>query len=176
MQTAKGDFDAAVKTLNSLKAAAAGTDHEKQALIQLAFLKEYSDRYSSVSGQAIEELISKFGNSVDAGLLAALDVSSTNKNASLADAQTTRTEGNLSVFPNPFNPTTRFQFIVNEAAFVSLKVYDMLGREVALLIHEQKQLGTHHVRWDASAQPSGIYFARLDIAGSAFVRKLLLVK
>jgi len=64
-------------------------------------------------------------------------------------------------FPNPFNPTTNFEFRISKSGFVSLKVFDVLGREIAVLCDEVRPAGTHVARWDASALPSGVYFYRL---------------
>lgn len=69
-------------------------------------------------------------------------------------------------YPNPFNPTTSFEFQVSGFEFVSLKVLDVLGRQVATLVKEKRQPGTYTVRWSASGLPSGVYFYRLQ-AGSA---------
>jgi hypothetical protein len=66
-------------------------------------------------------------------------------------------------YPNPFNPTTNFGFRISNFGFVSLKVYDLLGREVATLVNEGKQPGTYTATWDASSMPSGIYVARMVV-------------
>ena len=70
-------------------------------------------------------------------------------------------------YPNPFNPTTSFKFQVPSCEFVSLKVFDVLGREVATLVNDIRNAGVYTVRWDASSLPSGMYFYRLQ-AGNAF--------
>ncbi len=64
-------------------------------------------------------------------------------------------------YPNPFNPTTNFQFSISKLQFVSLKIYDAAGREVATLVNEQKAAGTYSVQWNASGFASGVYFARM---------------
>jgi hypothetical protein len=64
-------------------------------------------------------------------------------------------------YPNPFNPTTHFRFTMGDLQFVTLKIYDMLGREVATLVHEKKEPGMHTVEWNASLFASGIYFYQL---------------
>ncbi len=79
-------------------------------------------------------------------------------------------------FPNPFNPTTNFEFRIAEFGFVSLKVYDLLGREVATLVKELKQAGTHHLQWDASRLSSGVYFYRLQSGSFVETRKLVLLR
>ena len=64
-------------------------------------------------------------------------------------------------YPNPFNPTTSFEFKVSSFGFVSLKVLDLLGRDVATLVHEYRHPGVYNVRWNASGLPSGVYFCRM---------------
>ncbi|MEK6571634.1 MAG: phosphodiester glycosidase family protein, partial [Bacteroidota bacterium] len=61
-------------------------------------------------------------------------------------------------YPNPFNPSTRIRFEVAGSGYVSLKVYDVLGREITTLVNEIKQRGTYEVEWDARGLASGVYF------------------
>lgn len=79
-------------------------------------------------------------------------------------------------YPNPFNPATIISYSIPTAGFVSLKVYDLLGKEVAALVNEMKQAGTFSYRWDASGLPSGIYFYRLQSGSHSAVKKLVLTK
>ncbi len=79
-------------------------------------------------------------------------------------------------YPNPFNPTTKINFTVPRSQFVVLKVYDVLGREVATLVNEQKAPGTFTVTWNASGFPSGIYLYTLATPGVSETRKMLLIK
>lgn len=79
-------------------------------------------------------------------------------------------------YPNPFNPRTHFAFRISNPEFVTLKVFDVLGREVATLVSETKQPGTYHVEWDAGNQPSGVYYCRLQAGSKIDSRKLLLLK
>ena len=67
-----------------------------------------------------------------------------------------------NAYPNPFNPSTEVSFVIGHLSFVTLKVYDILGREVALLVNERKQAGEYIVTWNAENVPSGVYFYRLD--------------
>jgi hypothetical protein len=64
-------------------------------------------------------------------------------------------------YPNPFNPTTTIQFSIVDPQFTILKVFDLLGREVAVLVDEQKAPGNYEVSFDASALASGVYLYRL---------------
>jgi len=103
-------------------------------------------------------------------------------------------------YPNPFNPVTKIKFAVplsplyergDKGGFVTLKVYDVLGREVSTLVNEQLSPGTYKVEWDARAYPSGVYFYKLVAshpstssrladgqAGQSFIqtRKMILIK
>lgn len=79
-------------------------------------------------------------------------------------------------FPNPFNPTTNFQFTIPNFQFVSLRVFDLLGQEVATLVNEVKQPGRYTVSWDAAGLSSGVYFYRLSAGSFVETRKLLLLR
>jgi endo-1,4-beta-xylanase len=79
-------------------------------------------------------------------------------------------------YPNPFNPSTSLEFRVSSFGFVSLKVLDVLGREVATLVREQRQPGTYTVRWDASGFPSGVYFYRLQTIDGVVTKKMIFAK
>ncbi len=79
-------------------------------------------------------------------------------------------------YPNPFNPVTTIRYDVKEVGLVSLKVFDLLGREVTTLTHEEHSAGSYSVTWNAAGMPSGIYLCRMETEGFAQVRKLLLVK
>ena len=65
-------------------------------------------------------------------------------------------------YPNPFNPTTSICFQLSTASFATLKVFDVLGREVATLVNDVRPAGAHVVRWDGSSSPSGVYVYRLS--------------
>jgi sugar lactone lactonase YvrE len=79
-------------------------------------------------------------------------------------------------YPNPFNPTTVVTFQLPVASDVRLVVYDLLGREVAVLVNEKKASGSYSVRFDATGLASGVYFYRLVAGGYVESRKMLLVR
>ena len=79
-------------------------------------------------------------------------------------------------YPNPFNPSTRIKYQVSSISQVSLKVYDLLGREVATLINEEKPAGSYEVTFDASGLSSGIYFYKIQAGGFAETKKMILLK
>ncbi len=79
-------------------------------------------------------------------------------------------------YPNPFNPTTNIRLSIASAGEVSLKVFDVLGREVAELVNESLASGTYNVRWDASEFPSGVYFYTVRAGGLLATRRMMLMK
>ncbi|MFA5806017.1 MAG: exo-alpha-sialidase [Melioribacteraceae bacterium] len=79
-------------------------------------------------------------------------------------------------YPNPFNPTTSISFSIPQAVFVTLKVYDMLGREISTLVNGELEAGYHEVNFDASKLASGIYFYKLQVGGFVDMKKMILTK
>jgi hypothetical protein len=79
-------------------------------------------------------------------------------------------------YPNPFNPSTNIQYDLPSDGFVTLKVYNSLGQEVAVLADEDAAAGRHQVEWDATGLSSGVYFYRLEAGQFVETRKLLLLK
>lgn len=79
-------------------------------------------------------------------------------------------------YPNPFNPSTTVPFVVGQTTPVSLKVYDMLGREVATLVNEVRQPGAYRVEWDATSFTSGVYTYRLRAGGFVAIKKMILIR
>ena len=82
----------------------------------------------------------------------------------------------LSAYPNPFNPSTTIAYDLPKAGHISLRVFDLLGREVAVLKDGFVEAGTYHLMFDGSGLASGIYFARLDAGKFSQTKKLMLLK
>ncbi len=79
-------------------------------------------------------------------------------------------------FPNPFNPTTNINFSLPKSSYVSLKVYDLVGKEVKTLVDGNQQQGTYNIMFDAVNLPSGIYFYTLKTNEFTATKKMMLVK
>jgi len=79
-------------------------------------------------------------------------------------------------FPNPFNPTTLIRYRLPEAANVRLSIFDLLGREVELLLAARQEAGSHQVRWEAGAYSSGVYLLRLRADDRVATRRMILLK
>jgi hypothetical protein len=119
-------------------------------------------RYNSVTGQT--ETIVVTGSYAE-GVSEALEVGTVPTEYSLANA-----------YPNPFNPVTTIQYDIPEQSTVRLAVYDMLGREVAVLVSEQKEAGRYLVTFDARRLTSGVYIYRIQAGGFVQNKKFVLLK
>ena len=79
-------------------------------------------------------------------------------------------------YPNPFNPETVIEYTLSNRSKVSLNIYNLRGQEIARLVNEQQEAGSHKVTWDASNVSSGIYFYRLQAGDFVQTRKMVLLK
>ncbi len=80
-------------------------------------------------------------------------------------------------YPNPFNPSTTISFSIPVSGDTSLKIYNIIGQEVAELVNEELPAGNYSFKWDAEEQTSGVYFYKLDVAGqSSITRKMVLLR
>jgi len=79
-------------------------------------------------------------------------------------------------YPNPFNPSTRISYFVPKESFISINVYDFLGREVTILVNEMKSTGSYELSFDASNLPSGTYFCTMSADGYSNTTKMVLLK
>jgi len=78
--------------------------------------------------------------------------------------------------PNPFNPETSISYDLKESGWVTLKVYDLLGREIATLVNGEKESGRHTILFSAVNLPSGVYLYRMDVNGCIALKKMTVLK
>lgn len=79
-------------------------------------------------------------------------------------------------YPNPFNAITKIKFDIPKTGFVTVKVFDALGRDITMLINEQLTPGTYQPEWNAENYPSGVYYYRLTTDGFIEKKKMILLK
>ena len=79
-------------------------------------------------------------------------------------------------YPNPFNPITKISYRLPVKSFILLKVYDIIGNEIAILVNEEKQAETYEVEFNGAGLPSGIYFYRISSGSFIDTKKMLLIK
>ena len=185
---ASGRLEEARDMADSVVARYPGTDADKRALILLASLVGFDPTYADVSTQALNNLKAQFGSTIDSGLVVALTTSYSRAAAESGSANgsskpgiidnTTETSGayGLSNYPNPFNPTTVISYTVPMDGMVTLKVYDVLGREVETLVNQNRKAGRYEVTFDGSRLASGVYFYRLIVGSHTITKKMLMIK
>ena len=79
-------------------------------------------------------------------------------------------------YPNPFNPVTKINFSILKSGFVTLKVYDITGREIKVLVNEMKQSGYYTVDFNGAGFASGVYFYRIQSSDFTSVKRMVLIK
>jgi len=79
-------------------------------------------------------------------------------------------------YPNPFNPVTKINFALPKQGFVTMKIYDVLGREVRTLVNEVRNAGNYIVEFNANELASGVYFYKLEVNGFSDVKRMMLIK
>ena len=79
-------------------------------------------------------------------------------------------------YPNPFNPPNRIEYHLRTRETLLLRVFNVSGQQVATLVNETEQAGTHTVQFDASRLPGGVYFCRLRAGGFEQSRKMVLIR
>jgi beta-glucosidase len=82
----------------------------------------------------------------------------------------------LNNFPNPFNPSTRIKYSIPQSTLVILKVFDILGNEIEILVNDEKPMGTYEVEFNAALLPSGVYFYRIQAGNFVQTKKMVLMK
>jgi hypothetical protein len=131
--------------------------------------------YAALANGAVVELPKIYGTDAQQ-ILAQVEQADFDKVTSLNSIQIV-TEFQLQQnYPNPFNPTTRIAFSLPSKEFVTLKVYDITGREVATLLSDIKEAGNYTLDFDATRLPTGMYFYRIDAGAFSQIRKMMLVK
>ncbi|MEI7907509.1 MAG: T9SS type A sorting domain-containing protein, partial [Bacteroidota bacterium] len=79
-------------------------------------------------------------------------------------------------YPNPFNPSTTIRFSIPVSGFVSLKIFNVLGKEVAQLVNDERTAGNYSVQFNASAYAGGVYFVRLQTGNALRTAKMVYLK
>ena len=96
-----------------------------------------------------------------------------------ADQESLLTPDNFNLaqnYPNPFNPVTTIQYSIPQRSSVTLKVFDVLGNEVATLVNEYREAGRYEIEFDATGLASGIYFYKLQAGNYVETKKMILMR
>jgi len=114
---------------------------------------------------------------VRTGLATALSLDAAN--AASAEAGETKLPAEFALhqnYPNPFNPSTTISFSVARSAPVTVKVYDLVGREMATLAQGTYAPGMYALRWDAGEASAGLYFCQMEVGGGVYTRRMVLLR
>jgi len=79
-------------------------------------------------------------------------------------------------FPNPFNPRTTIHYSLDRSQFATLKVFNLMGQEVATLVSEFQNAGDHHVQFNGQGLANGLYFYRIEIGERDDIKKMLILR
>jgi Tol biopolymer transport system component len=99
----------------------------------------------------------------------------------ITDVDDENTEGPLTFqlyqnYPNPFNPSTTIKYTIESQCALSLRIYNVLGNEIKILVNEEKPIGNYEIEFDASSLSSGVYFYKLQAGSFVETKKMVLVK
>jgi len=121
----------------------------------------------------VDSLLHETANALLNGIVDYLDIRTIVSLDESTELLSARLEQN---YPNPFNPTTSIEYTIPSDEFVTLKVYDILGNEVANLVNQRKEAGHHKVEFNAGNLASGLYIYKLQAGNYANIRKMLFLK
>jgi len=180
-----GQFNKAIDTYNNLIETHAGDYYEVNARFQKLFAYK-NIKNDNITAQEMLSQINSLGLT-DPFWLSKIQIadyllednskSMVKKSVTSLDENILPKEYALSQnYPNPFNPTTVIQYDIPKDGFVTLKIYDILGREVKTLVNENKLQGRYYISFDASKLASGVYIYRLQAGNYIATKKLLLLK
>ncbi len=118
-----------------------------------------------------------YGDKIIAGTSGGLYQREISELVSVSNNSETAQEFSLSQnYPNPFNPSTVIKYSIPKEVFVSVKVFDVTGREVKALVNENQKAGSYEITFDASALSSGVYFYEIKTGNFTNTKKMLLIK
>ena len=171
-----------VERLSDVITLGRNTPHEKAAWLDLFHLYVESSQFDLAS-HILDTLEAKYGRNDEAAsaswLLKMCTGSPTRPLGRLASQEAAEKPSRFSLsqnYPNPFNPSTTIGYELPIDSRVTMKIYDLLGREIAILINDWSTAGYHQVVVDASELSTGVYFYQLEAAGLTATKKLLILK
>ncbi len=184
----KGNYDKALTLYDDVIKKYPNTLEERNARVQKIYYSIEGKKDHAGARQMLNELLAiyKSGDDIDmiinlvdhALVLSGEGSKSLPKQSSQeSNIEKAPIEYSLSAnYPNPFNPTTVINYQLPVTNYVSLKIYDGIGREVATLVNETKEAGNYEVKFDASKLASGVYFYKLKAGNFTSIKKMILIK
>ena len=167
-----GDAVSSVQKAEALRTESLPPSVDKRLLMHLWILEMSENGWNMESGKYGRKLVRLYGEDLDGSIAGLAEAGEEPMFAEVVE----EFEFGLTNYPNPFNPATTIRYTLPSDGHIVLKIYDVLGREVATLVDEYRDAGSYNIQFDASQLPSGMYFSRIDFAGQSLVQRMLLVK
>ena len=185
-----GDYGKAKEIYDEIIAQFARSNAERAARLEEFYIAFHVEGDVITARQILADVVAEYPNGYDIDiakhiLAGVASVSGQTRSFSKPQSPTATKEDSkilpdkfelFANYPNPFNPSTRIQYTIPKNTTVILKVFDVIGREVATLVNESKPAGYYEVQFDASRLSSGIYFYELRAGNYRSVKKMLLMK
>jgi hypothetical protein len=174
-------FEDAIKLADMLSSSSAGDEdliaemlYEKGLICKnyLNDLKRANEMFTALIVSYPSSPLSKFASSTMSAELRSV----INSNPGATKLASKNGSVEFSSYPNPFNPATVIRFSIPTEGQVRIRVFDMLGKEVAMLLDGPMTAGVHQVKFDGSGLPSGVYICKLEADGKSFMQRMVLLK
>jgi parallel beta-helix repeat protein len=182
MMNMQNDLQSALSIADELIQNYPETIYEKEARAEKFYI--YLDKYQDydAAGDILLELKQKYSHDIDVNVMETL--LSTEKPTAINDENSsTLHQAALPKeivlnqnYPNPFNPSTTVEFSIHQSNFVTLKIYNILGEEVATLVSERLAAGKHAFKWDANGLASGMYLYKIQAGDLVQTKKMMLLR
>ena len=174
----QGEYDRAIALIKAIEFSEEDTDLRQSRLYDLGLIHYILDKKAEAYNY-FTELVTTYPDCQLSEVANIFYLSKKNKYEKPAQDEEIVTTTKTKLFtnyPNPFNPSTVIKYQLSDASQVSLKVYDVMGREVATLVNSYQNKGSYDVTFYAHELSSGIYFYKLNAGGKQLINKMLLMK
>jgi tetratricopeptide (TPR) repeat protein len=187
MHIQRGEYSTAKQVYDEIITQYPGTSDDRHAKFQKFLLALHIDKDRDAAALILNDLASKFsdGQEVEFAEYLLNGAGTSEKSGSDSQSPMSRKSKKNGIpekfelsanYPNPFNPSTTIQYAIPQNSYVTLKVFDVLGKEIAALVNEEKSVGFYDVRFDASHLSSGIYFYQIQAGSFRSTKKMILTK
>ena len=180
MALSEGRITDADRVLSSMTQTQKGTELEKAALLDRFFYENSKEEVTEKEKSMLLALVASFPddeNIRQAQWMAAIKGSvSLEESAAAAGAQLASVTSGIQVYPNPFNPSTNFRFVLPHSSKVTLRIFNILGQVVGTLVDHELTAGEHQFQFDGSHLASGMYFYRLVLNNKVKSGRIVLAK
>ncbi|MGE5437702.1 MAG: T9SS type A sorting domain-containing protein [Syntrophothermus sp.] len=171
----RNEFNKAIELANKIQLQVSNGDLISEIMYEKAFIHKYIINDINTANELYQELINRYPEHL-LSKYALNEINSDGNNNNYSNLNKIVEGYELTSYPNPFNPSTKIQYSIPKLGLVSIKVYDILGKEITQLVNEVKQPGRYEVEFDGSSLSSGIYFYQIQSENYLMTKKMILMK